>query len=290
MNNVLIQKFNSKIEAHLYNYYWKQLGLFDWEKRIEERKNEIERCKTILESLELISGIHLKNKQFLDIGCGWGGFLTTAAIKGANVIGCDIDSEVIKIAELRLKLHSLSGKIFLSPAEKLPFEDKSFDIIFCISVIEHVNDVGKTIREISRVLKDDGIAWIQAPNYWAPIEPHYKIIFPPKCPKLLAKIWLKMIGRPVKFIDSINYTDPTLINKECLKNGLYIYNINKVPKKKYKPKINNIKYKKTLRYLYFVGLNIFTNYFVKIWEKVFKIERINYIVSHSNLKILNNKI
>jgi 2-polyprenyl-3-methyl-5-hydroxy-6-metoxy-1,4-benzoquinol methylase len=37
--------------------------------------------------------------------------------------------------------------------EDLPFADESFDIVYCSDVLEHVNDLGKVISEISHVLK-----------------------------------------------------------------------------------------------------------------------------------------
>jgi len=283
MDNVIIQKFNKAIETNLYHYYWKQLRLFDWEKRIEERKNEVARCKTMLETFELLTDVDLHNKQFLDIGCGWGGFLAAAALKGANVKGCDIHPEVLHIAKMRLSIQNSEGFFFTALAEQLPVADKSMDIIVCISVIEHVNNVGKVINEISRVLKDDGIAWLQLPNYWIPVEPHYKILFPPKCPKPLAKIWLLLFGKPVQFIDSINYTDHAWIISECKKNNFYIYDINNAPKIKYIPKElkTNIRYKSKLNFIYHRLLNYCTQLIEKYWKIMFKVDRINYIVSRS---------
>jgi SAM-dependent methyltransferase len=46
---------------------------------------------------------------------------------------------------------------------KIDFEDNYFDILICNHVIEHVPDYLLAIKEISRVLKDDGFAIIQTP-------------------------------------------------------------------------------------------------------------------------------
>ncbi len=48
----------------------------------------------------------------------------------------------------------------------LSFSDSSFDVIFCIHVLEHVADDNKAMREMHKVLKEDGFALLDVPiNY-----------------------------------------------------------------------------------------------------------------------------
>lgn len=47
--------------------------------------------------------------------------------------------------------------------QNLPFEDESFDMIFCSHVLEHVPDDRKGMRELHRVLRRDGLAIIMVP-------------------------------------------------------------------------------------------------------------------------------
>jgi demethylmenaquinone methyltransferase/2-methoxy-6-polyprenyl-1,4-benzoquinol methylase len=54
-----------------------------------------------------------------------------------------------------LSLNNISNKV-LGSAEALPFDDKSFDNIYCAFVWRNVSDTDKAFKEIKRVLKDDG--------------------------------------------------------------------------------------------------------------------------------------
>ena len=61
------------------------------------------------------------------------------------------------------------------PGERLPFEDKSFDIAFSNAVIEHVGNSSsqrKFVAEACRVAKR---VFITTPNRWFPVEPHTSI-------------------------------------------------------------------------------------------------------------------
>jgi 2-polyprenyl-6-hydroxyphenyl methylase/3-demethylubiquinone-9 3-methyltransferase len=44
-----------------------------------------------------------------------------------------------------------------APAEQLPYADGSFSVIVCLDVLEHVQDVEATLREIARVLAPGGL-------------------------------------------------------------------------------------------------------------------------------------
>jgi ubiquinone/menaquinone biosynthesis C-methylase UbiE len=46
----------------------------------------------------------------------------------------------------------------------LPFEDNSYDIIFCNHVLEHIEDDQKAMRELYRVLKTGGYGIFQIPQ------------------------------------------------------------------------------------------------------------------------------
>ncbi|MBS9525027.1 class I SAM-dependent methyltransferase [Litoribacter alkaliphilus] len=51
---------------------------------------------------------------------------------------------------------------------QIPFEDETFDVVFCNHVMEHVDDDIAACREINRVLKKDGWGIVQSPVYPLP--------------------------------------------------------------------------------------------------------------------------
>jgi SAM-dependent methyltransferase len=52
---------------------------------------------------------------------------------------------------------TFKGRIKQAAPYNMPFNDASFDFVSCCDVLEHVDETNKTISEISRVLKPDGL-------------------------------------------------------------------------------------------------------------------------------------
>jgi SAM-dependent methyltransferase len=60
-------------------------------------------------------------------------------------------------------LHPARPEIVRADITGLPFDDGSFDLVLCNHVLEHIPDDGAAMRELHRVLTDDGIAIMQHP-------------------------------------------------------------------------------------------------------------------------------
>jgi ubiquinone biosynthesis O-methyltransferase len=96
-----------------------------------------------------------KGKNVLDVGCGTGFFTYQIAKEAESVTGIDIFKDNITFANCNNRMNNV---LFMTAnAEKLPYKDDSFDIIFCSEVIEHIKNKGVAIKEFSRVLKHNGI-------------------------------------------------------------------------------------------------------------------------------------
>lgn len=90
--------------------------------------------------------------RLLDVGCGSGGALRMARLRGAETVGLDAAPELLEIATERLP----GGELRRGDMENLPFEDGSFDAVTGINCIMYADDPGRALREARRVLTPDG--------------------------------------------------------------------------------------------------------------------------------------
>jgi 2-polyprenyl-6-hydroxyphenyl methylase/3-demethylubiquinone-9 3-methyltransferase len=96
-----------------------------------------------------------RDLQVLDIGCGGGYTCEFLAQRGAMVTGIDQSSACIA-AKDHAQHMGLTIDYYSGVSEQLPFEGDRFDIVTCVDVLEHVQNVPVTVAEIGRVLKPGG--------------------------------------------------------------------------------------------------------------------------------------
>lgn len=98
-----------------------------------------------------------------DLGSGVTFFPFSLARLGCNVVCVDIDPVCeIDLSRAREIMPASLGAVGfrLVEGERLPFVDDECDIVYSISVLEHIPDFENTILEISRVLKPGGLCVI----------------------------------------------------------------------------------------------------------------------------------
>jgi len=112
-------------------------------------------------------------ERILDVGCGEGRH-SWEACKTANCLVYALDIEVEGLNKARKTLQAMDKKeeckgswvLIKGDTTRLPFKDAAFDKIVCSEVLEHVPDDQQAIKEMVRVLKDDGIIAISVPAYF----------------------------------------------------------------------------------------------------------------------------
>ncbi len=165
------------------------------------------------------------DNRALDMGCRDGYWSERLKEKGYEVSSLDLDPKYESAIA-----HNLE--------EGIPFPDKTFSLVWCTEVIEHLHTPEKLIAEIERVLKPDGIAVLTTPNSgwwfysisklwgWTPQKlqnPDHKQFFKEKDLREIAKEY-EIIGYfpyvirfyPIRFL--IGVLSPTFIFVKRKKN------------------------------------------------------------------------
>ena len=99
-------------------------------------------------------------KVTLEIGTGLGADHQKLAEAGALLTGIDLTERAINNTKRRFELFNLNSTLTTANAEKLPFENHSFEAIYSWGVIHHSPNTKQIVDEIFRVLKPKGFAKI----------------------------------------------------------------------------------------------------------------------------------
>jgi SAM-dependent methyltransferase len=114
--------------------------------------------------LRLVDFDGYRGQSVLEVGCGAGVDLARFAKGGAAVTGVDLSSVAIDLARANLSQQGLSADLRVADAERLPFDDASFDFVFAHGVVQYTANPQRLIGEVRRVLKPGGQAVFQVYN------------------------------------------------------------------------------------------------------------------------------
>ena len=95
-------------------------------------------------------------KRVLEIGVGLGADHQKFAENGALLTGIDLTDRALEHARRRFKIFGLTSALQTGDAERLPFPDNSFDVVYSWGVIHHSPNTPAAVDEIFRVLKPGG--------------------------------------------------------------------------------------------------------------------------------------
>jgi SAM-dependent methyltransferase len=123
----------------------------------------------------------------LDFGCGGGERVHEFRRRGYQAFGCDLMLPARPIGALADDIDARIVRPIEMDPYRIPFDDQSFDLVFSITVFEHVRDYESALAEIRRVLKPDGIAVHVFPSRWKFLETH---VFVPYASVIQARWWL----------------------------------------------------------------------------------------------------
>lgn len=119
---------------------------------------QVNKVQYILKKLNLKEG-----QTLLDIGCGWGELIISAAKKyGVNALGITLSKEQFEKVKSRIKENNLEGKVDVKLADyrELVKEKKEFDRIVSVGMIEHVGrkNLHFYMEAVNSMLKRGGVS------------------------------------------------------------------------------------------------------------------------------------
>ncbi len=109
---------------------------------------------------KIAEGLDMRDKRVLDFGCGIGGpafFL--ARNYGANIVGIDLESQLIERAKQSAKKHGLEEQTEFRVVEAGPLEfpENSFDYVVSSGALTQITEKLEVLKEMLRVLKPGGV-------------------------------------------------------------------------------------------------------------------------------------
>jgi 2-polyprenyl-3-methyl-5-hydroxy-6-metoxy-1,4-benzoquinol methylase len=133
--------------------------------------------------LPILEHFVIHARRILDVGCSSGGTAVALALsdrlRSTEIIGIDPNITAIEAARIRAQGYGIESDRLKfeinTPNQPLPFQDDTFDLITCVSVLEFVTDPSLRkllVSEIQRVVKPGGYIFIATPNSYRLREHH----------------------------------------------------------------------------------------------------------------------
>lgn len=97
--------------------------------------------------------------KLLDAGCGPGN-LIGRLLPWGEVVGTDASADALDFCR-----HKHAVEVHQSLLKDMPFADGTFDFVFALEVLEHIEDDVEAMREIRRILKPDGFLVATVPAF-----------------------------------------------------------------------------------------------------------------------------
>ncbi|WP_293870264.1 class I SAM-dependent methyltransferase [Flavobacterium sp.] len=167
------EDFETEVKSHTGQHYGNLFKEFDHKSYFDEAKKLLE---TRLKRNE-IKITNIENLVLLDQGCGGGRYTAAWKLLGIKkAVGIDFSDIGLQDARVRAELAGIESIEFVKGSVlEMPFEDKTFDIVYSNGVLHHTEDWKKGIVEQLRVMKKGGWGWqylIENPGgiFWDSIE------------------------------------------------------------------------------------------------------------------------
>jgi 2-polyprenyl-6-hydroxyphenyl methylase/3-demethylubiquinone-9 3-methyltransferase len=108
----------------------------------------------------------IDGKRVLDVGCGGGILADAMARRGADVLGIDLATKALRVAQLHaMEAQTPRVQYREISAEALAAEQpQSFDVVTCMEMLEHVPDPSSVVRACAQLVKPGGHVFFSTIN------------------------------------------------------------------------------------------------------------------------------
>lgn len=159
-----------------------------------------------------------KKAVILDAGCGTGGAIAyvNSRHSGWNIYGIDSSETAIKYCKQRKLKNIRKGNL-----NTLPYKNNFFDAVICLDVLYHrgVNPE-LAIKEFNRVLKKNGVLYVQEPAYQFLFSRHDRVIMTKR--RFLKKEIINLVGKQFKVVKCTHFNSflfPTILIKRLIERN-----------------------------------------------------------------------
>ena len=145
--------------------------------------------------------LHKKRKEMvvLDVGSGHGIYSNYLAKRVKKVVGVE---PYLPAYNASLKLQKKDKIIFYNTSVEHLKTKERFDVVVCLTVLEHMPNQEKSLQKIYSLMKRNSIMYLTAPNKLWPVENHYGLPFLSWLPLPLANFYMRITGKGDSYKDS----------------------------------------------------------------------------------------
>lgn len=149
-------------EQPAFDTYYRDMSKYEYQDRGGEvTDHDMVRFRGVVDTIRP----HLPNPdvRLLDVGCATGQLLALFKESGfRNVTGLDPSPVCADVARRMFDIRILTGT--LADAARIKDNERQYDCIILIGVLEHVRDLGASLEAVRELLSPDGLIYIEVPN------------------------------------------------------------------------------------------------------------------------------
>jgi 2-polyprenyl-6-hydroxyphenyl methylase / 3-demethylubiquinone-9 3-methyltransferase len=108
----------------------------------------------------------LSGKRVVDVGCGGGILADSMARRGADVLGIDLATQALKVAQLHAVEAGTPHVAYREVAAEVLAEEEPerFDVVTCMEMLEHVPDPASVVAACARLARPGGSVFFSTIN------------------------------------------------------------------------------------------------------------------------------